>query len=222
MPNPAWQRIRDLRRWEGWSGVARQVVRKVFRPVVEVRRWVFFETDLRSFVPPAMPRVPVEIHAASSEELEAFADVLRASGIVPEECQRRLAHGDVAVVVLSGAQLAHIVWISYASPVVIHEIGISLHLGASDGYIYNAVTLPEWRGKGIADVPIRFTAPYSLSRGVTRHVYYVRTDNAQGLKPLTRLRDRRTKTVWAVRVVGMKRRRLLGVTSEGSPSLVRS
>ena len=222
MTTTAWQRIRYLRRWEGWSGVVRQVARKVYRPIVEVHRWFFFETDLHRPLPPATARVPVEIHAATSAELEAFADVLRASGIDPDECQRRLAHGDVAVVVLSGGQLTHIRWISYASPIVIREIGVSLHLGPSEGYIYNSVTLPEWRGKGIADVPTGFTARYSLSRGVTRHVYYVRADNVQGLKPPARLHDRRTKTVWAVWILGMKRRRLFGVTREGSPSLVRS
>ena len=222
MTTTAWQHIKDLRRWEGWSGVARQVARKVSRPVVEVRRWFFFETDLRRDFPPATARVPVEIRAATSAELETFADVLRAAGIDPEKCQRRLARGDVAVVVLSGGQLAHVRWISYSSPVVIREIGVSLHLGPSEGYIYGSVTLPEWRGKGIADVPTGFTARYSLSRGVTRHVYYVRADNIQGLKPPARLHDKRTKTVWAVRIVGMKHRRLFGVTRTGSPSLARS
>jgi GNAT superfamily N-acetyltransferase len=187
---------------------------------VRVRRLLFFETDLAAPAPAlATATIPLDLHVASLDELLALGPALDEAGVSAEEARQRLAQGDVAIVGMVRGQLAHLQWISFRSP-WINEIGVTLRLGSGEAAGYGAFTAPAWRGHGIHALASRFLNEEERRRGATRHVSWVWASNTPSLRAFAKLGRRRTKTVWSIRLVGM-RPRLLGATSAGSPSLVR-
>ena len=190
-------------------------------PVVRARRLLFFETDLDAPAPAldAAP-IPLDLHVATLDELMALGPALDGAGVSVEEAGRRLAAGDVAIVGIVRGQLAHLQWISFRSPWV-NEIGVTLRLGPGEAAGYGAFTAPAWRGRGIHALASRFLNEEERRRGATRHVSWVWASNAPSLRVFAKLGRRRTKTVWLIRLVGMRRPLILGATSAGAPTLVR-
>src|SRR5207247_893115 len=96
---------------------------------------------------------------------------------------------------------------------------LELQPGESCGY--QAVTHPDWRGLGIQPVAALFRNVCRRERGCTRHISWVEASNTANVRPQAVRGRRRTKTVWSIWVLGMRRPVALGATSEGSPSLIR-
>ncbi len=217
---PTVAKVRQVLRWEGIYGLFRRAVRKSLGRVIRIQRVFFFETDLTKPLPIVRARVPLEIRVATRQDLEAFADNLEVAGFDRQEVRRRLECGDVATLALSGGRLANVGWITFSSP-SITELGVSLLLDADEVCGYDAVTLPEWRGYGIQAAAANFRNHYERARGCTRHISWARSENVQSLKSIAKLGRKRTKTVWSIWVLGMKRPLLLGASLNGSPSLAR-
>ena len=89
----------------------------------------------------ASPDLAIEIDPALSV-MSSFSDFPKA------EIRRRLESGNRAVIGLVGGQLAAIGW-SAAGQFEIGELGLDLQLPDGDRYLWDFVTLPEWRGQGI-------------------------------------------------------------------------
>lgn len=194
-------------------------IKKAIRPIIEIHRVFFFETDLTQPSPTVNARIPLEIRPVRLEDLDAWADELEAGGIDRQRARHRLERGEVGIVAVSGRQPAHVQWIAF-SPVWVSEIGVTLVPGPGEAYSYDTVTLPGWRGNGIHPAVSSFINQYERSLGYTRHISYVRADNVQSLKVTrTKLARRQTKTVWRIRIRGMKGPLILGATRQGSPSL---
>jgi hypothetical protein len=74
---------------------------------------------------------------------------------------------------------------------------------------------------GIQPAAALFRNECQRARGCTRHISWVVGDNVANVHPQSARGQRRTKTVWAFWVLGMRRPFLVGATREGSPSLIR-
>ncbi len=193
----------------------------VLDPLVRVRRLLFFETDLDAPAPALeAATIPLDLHVAALDELLALGVALDEAGVSPEEARQRLAEGDVAIVGMVSGQLAHLQWITFRSP-WINEIGVRLRLGPGEAAGYGAFTAPAWRGHRIHTFASRFLNEEERRRGASRHVSWVWASNTPSLRAFATLGRRRTKTVWSIRLVGMRRPLILGATPAGSPSLVR-
>lgn len=212
---------RYILRWAGPRSLAAAVLRKTVSPVVELRRWYFFETDLTALPPPLEARVSLDVRQATWDDLDRVPEILRAAGVPREEAGRRLERGDLAILALSGGRPVHLHWIAFASPIRLGEIGIELHLAPGEAYGYGAYTLPEWRGYRVHPAVSSRLPAFERARGCVRHISYVRTNNPQSLKTMARVGRRRTKTVLSVRLLGWSRPLLFGVTARGSPCLMR-
>jgi GNAT superfamily N-acetyltransferase len=189
---------------------------------VRARRLLFFETDLDAPAPALdAATIPLDLHVGTLDDLLTLGPALADAGVSAEEAGCRLAAGDVAIVGMVRSQLAHLQWISFRSPWV-NEIGVTLRLGPGEAAGYGAFTAPAWRGHGIHTLASRFLNEEERRRGATRHVSWVWASNAPSLRAFAKLGRRRTKTVWSIRLAGMRRPLILGATSAGSPSLVRS
>ena len=86
--------------------------------------------------------------------------------------------------------------------------------------MYGAVTHPDWRGRGIEPAAALFRNECQRTRGYTRHISWIWADNVANVRPQAARGRRRTKAVWSIWVLGMRRPLLLGATKGGSPSLV--
>ena len=200
-----------------------RAVRRLVWRVVVVDRVFFFETDLTQALPRVTARIPVEIRAATAVDLEAFAEDLKAGGLSADDARRRIRAREVPIIAVSGGRLTHVHWLVFTGPVLLNELGLILHLRPGDAYNSFAVTLPGWRGNGIHPAVSSFINRYERARGYTRDVFYVRAHNVANLRVVVgKLRRRRTKTLWCVRLFGMPRPWTFGRKARGVPWLGRA
>jgi hypothetical protein len=212
-------RAREILRWEGIKGLLRRGLRKVLHPIIRVRRLLFFEMDLTKPFPKIEARVPLEMRVATAEDLDTFGEALTELGMDIAKARRQLDRGDLLTLALSRGTLTNAGWITFSSPFV-DEIGVILELRPGESSDYQAVTHPDWRGLRIQPAASLFRNECQRARGYTRHIAWVWADNISNVKPQAARGRRHTKTVWSIWILGMRRPLLLGVTQEGSPSLV--
>ena len=210
----------EIARWEGIRGLLRRGLRRVLRPVVRVRRLLFFEMDLTQPFPKVEARVPLEMRMAIAEDLETFGEALMELGTDMAKARRQFERGDFLCLALSQGTLVNAGWVTFSSP-YIEELGVILELQPGESCGYQAVTHPNWRGLRIQPAAALFRNECQRARGCTRHISWVGADNIANVGPQAARGRRRTKTVWSIWIRGMRRPLLLGATREGSPSLVR-
>lgn len=214
----AVKRLRESIRWQGpWITLVR-VIKTVLKPLIEINRFLFFETDLTKPIVQVEPRIPLEIRFMTPGDIEAFAPLFNTRGLSPEEIHSRLTRGDKCILACSDAELAGFCWLGFSSQWV-SEIGVMLCLAPGDVYGYDDVTFPAWRGNRIHPAIILYRSQYARAHGYTRYVSYIRADNPRSLRTVARLGHRQTKTILAVRLLGRERPILLrGATGASSPS----
>ena len=132
-PVLAW--AREIARWEGAGGLLRHGLRRIARPLIRVRRFLFFEMDLTQPFPQIEARVPLEMRVASPADLETFAAALTALGVDVVKGREQFEHGDLLTLTLCQGKLVNVGWVTF-SPRYIEEIGVMLDLqpGESCGY----------------------------------------------------------------------------------------
>ena len=216
----SFARVREIARWEGLRGLVRRAVRRTLHPVLRFRRLLFFEMDLTQPFPKVEARVPLEMRVAVEEDLEALAEPLAELGVETAAARRRLARGDLLTLALSHGTLVNVGWVTFSHP-YIDEIDAVLELAPGESCGYLAVTHPDWRGLGIQPAAALFRNECQRARGYTRHISWVVADNVANVRPQAVRGRRRTKTVWSLWILGMRRPFLVGATAEGSPSLRR-
>ncbi|HZT35464.1 MAG TPA: hypothetical protein VFA15_06070, partial [Nitrososphaera sp.] len=65
----ASRRAREVLHAEGLLGLLVHGLRRSCRPLIEIRRFLFFETDLTQPLPPIPPaRVPLDVHPLRADE----------------------------------------------------------------------------------------------------------------------------------------------------------
>jgi len=191
--------------------------------LVRIRRVFFFETDLKQPLATATASIPLDIRVGTATDIETFARDLTAAGLSVDDAHQRLQRGEVPITAVSNGHLAHIHWLALAGPVVLGELGLTLHLGPGEAYNARAVTLPGWRGKGIHPAVSCFINRYERSGGFTRDIFYVWAHNVANLRVVVgKLHRRRTKTLWVVWLLGSGRPWTFGRTRHGVPRLGRA
>jgi hypothetical protein len=210
-------------RYPEWGAVTIRAVWHLAARVVRIRRVFFYETDLTQPLATATASTPLDIRVGTATDIETFARDLTAAGLSVDDAHQRLQRGEVPIIAVSDGQLAHIHWLVLAGPVVLGELGLTLHLGPGEAYNSRAVTLPGWRGKGIHPAVSCFINRYERSGGFTRDLFYVWAHNAANLRVVVgKLHRRRTKTLWVVWLLGTGRPWTFGRTRHGAPRLGRA
>jgi len=219
MVTDKFQRLKDSLHWQGRWTTFVLAVKIALRPLIEINRFLFFETDLTLPLAQVMARIPIEMREMAEEDIERFAALLCARGLKPDEFRRRLARGDRGLLAFSGAELTAFHWLGLSSQ-WLPEIGITLRLAPGEVYGYDAVTFPAWRGNRIHAALSIYVNQYAKTHGYARYLTYVRADNPRSLRTIAgRLRRRQTKVIWSIRVLGTQRPILLfGANGAGSPS----
>jgi hypothetical protein len=210
--------LRASFRWEGPWITSVHVTKTALKPLIEVNRFLFFETDLTKPLAQVEPRIPLEIRLMTPGDIEAFAPLFNKRGLSPEEIDSRLTRRDKCILACSGAELVGFYWLGFSNQ-WIQEIGVTLRLASGEAYGYDAVTFPAWRGNRIHPAMDLYRANYARAHGYARYVTYIRADNPPSLRTAPRTGRKRTKTIWSVRLLGRERPiLLLGAKGAGSPS----
>jgi len=216
-PARAWEWIR----WRGPGSFLLAVVRRLLRPIIEIQRHLFVEADMTEPLLPAAARVPLDVRLATLADFEQYEEAFRAGGVSLEEARRRHERGDVCIIGLSGAHLAGFNWLTFSS-FRAPELDATVELEPGDAFGLFIFTLPAWRGKGIHPALASHSDSYLYSHSYKRLLFFIVPQNRQSLKATEKLPNRRrTKTVWAIRLLGMRRPLLVGAASRVPPALAR-
>jgi GNAT superfamily N-acetyltransferase len=219
---PEESRLATILRWEGPRGLLLRALRRALHPLLRVHRVFFFETDLAAAPPPPAPTgIPLELRVGAREDLVRFAPLLARLDISLESALEQVAGGDLPLLALHQGALVGIQWLSIASSPWVDEAGVRLRLGPDEACNYQAATLPEWRGRGVGPALSRLANEVERARGMRRHISWIRADNRASLRLAAKVGRRRTKTVWCIWTLGMRRPLVIGATREGSPRLER-
>ena len=194
--------------------------RRIFSRLIRIERVYFFETDPRLRTDPVVSRVPVEIRIATSADIRLYADDLeRLSSIGPREAQELLDTGRLAYIALCHGSLSAVFWLGFGAQIV-SEIDMTLMLAADEACGFGLVTDEKWRGMGIMPAIYAAIYEYERGRGVTRHIYWIRADNAPSIRVAEKTGRKLAATVTTFWVYGMRHARKIGVPRNGSLRLV--
>ncbi|MCC6739087.1 MAG: hypothetical protein IT452_08575 [Planctomycetia bacterium] len=127
---------------------------------------------------PAMPDCPAdaEIRPATPEDASHIAV---AFPHVPLE--QRLAAGDLCWLAWVGGRLAHQTWTS-TTRAFIPQVEYERRLAPDEVYVYDCVTVPDWRGHGLYPATVVLAARRHLALGKSRAVLGVLSDNGPSLR----------------------------------------
>ena len=212
----------EVLRWEGAGRFLTRALWKTLRPVIRTERVQFFESDLSRPLPSIQTRATPTLRVGSRADLTTFADGFARLGVDLEDARERLDRGDVFFLAIARGELASLSWLSQ-NPTWVDEAAVWLQLGAGEASVYGGVTLPAWRGFGLAPALWRYVEQWAHEQGLVRLITWVRADNVQSVKTTLRLGRRLTRTVRKVWALGMARPRVLGVgDADVSPVLART
>lgn len=180
------RRAREVRLAGGWPGLAGAVGRKPLSPVVRWRTLRFFEKSLARPNAGSQPRVPVAFRLLTDDDL-ALVCAVDAGDMTPDAFRARRAAGDRVVGGFVRESLAHFQWFTLVGCRLEEDIAYNARPLPGAALLYHAVTVPEWRGRGVHPVANNFIFDCCRSLGLTHAYTWVYADNAASLKNQARL-----------------------------------
>ncbi len=176
-----------------------------------VDRFLIFEADLSAPEPPVACRIPIEIRELTVADTANFAGTFRGLGIDPAKMRARLLDADRGWVALDRGRLAHFRWLA-CSQIYLAEADATVSLAPPETLSYHAVTLPKWRGLGIAGAVLSAQNRYLRGAGFLRHFAVVPADNRPSIRSHARSGFSQLGSIWCVRLAGREASILWRVT----------
>ncbi len=110
---------------------------------------------------------------ATPEELPACAELAETP---LDEYRRRCQEGDQCYVTFSGGEPVNLNWLHFG-PCYVYGLGLQIEARPSECYLYNVLTDPPHRGRGLYKNTQRILIETLASRGITRVRQVVAVDN---------------------------------------------
>jgi hypothetical protein len=200
----------------GARGLAARLATVLLRPLGAWHTLLFFAVAFDEPIPEIKPRMTLEMHVVRPAELAAYRTAFEASG-ADWRIEDRAAPADLCTLALSEGRLVHLRWMT-AGPRAIPDLPLLVVPQPGEAYVHSAFT-PAWaRGLHVQPAVSSFMMNWGRARGYHRHVFYVRADNASGLRIVAKIGARRTRVVRGLRLRGNHGCWVLGL-GRGSPRL---
>lgn len=143
-----------------------------------------------------------EFREACAAELQADPDFTAADN---REYARRFAAGERCFGVFAGRELTHFSWL-HRGPVYVRGPGLLLdRLAPHDGYLYDVLTKPRYRGRGLYAATQRKLMELLIADQTPRVLQVVERGNEAPLRLLPRLGYVHSATVQSSTTFGYKR-----------------
>ncbi|MBI3183044.1 MAG: hypothetical protein HYZ28_12980 [Myxococcales bacterium] len=157
-----------------------KAVKKVVRPLARFGVARFFTWDVEQGA--AEDTGPRELTVAEVAP-GMLAEVAIAAQKPPGEFFRRVRLGDRCFAVFDRGAPVHMRWLA-RRPVEVPELGLYVCPEEDEGYLYDAYTIPEYRGRRAASRSRRLLCRTMLDAGLRRGYAYVLADNRSCLRTL--------------------------------------
>jgi ribosomal protein S18 acetylase RimI-like enzyme len=175
-----------------------RLLRRGLRPIGTWQEVIFFERDLAEDAPDIRAALPLDLHVVTAADLPAFRPALEAAGVDWPRMAARAALGHRCTVALSNGRLVHLRWLS-EGPAWIPELRATITPEPGEAYVYDSFTPEEARGGGVQPAVSSLMMAWGRRQGFRRHVFYVRGNNAAGLRIVKKVGARRTAVVRCLR-----------------------
>jgi hypothetical protein len=215
-------RLRDMLRNDGSGSLITRGLRKTVGSVLWFERVAFYEADL-SRKPVQLSPLGVDVYfiVATADELFNCRAVLEKNfDLKPQEVERRLENGHVALLAMHDGRVVAMLWLAFHSQRV-SEIGKTMMLRPGEVLAYNEETLLAWRGYNISPHLNQFADAYARQRSARRRINWRRLCNAPALRVAEKLEDRRFSVATTIHVMGTPRTFVVGLNSDELLPLVR-
>lgn len=213
-----WSAARRSWRRADAGALATQVLRRTLRPVAVWQKLVFFEKDLADDIPGIRTHIPLEMHVVDGDELPAHRAAIEAEGVDWEKMAARAALGHRCTIVLSAGRLVHIRWHTDVGA-WIPELRATLRPAPGEAYVYDSFTPEDLRGGQVQPAVSCLMMAWGRQQGYRRHHFYVRGNNAPGLRVVAKMKTRRTAVVRCLRSKDGRHAWITGLPRSGSPHL---
>jgi hypothetical protein len=161
------------------------------------RRLVVIERPLNGRIPVfGPPAVPMETSLLGPSDIH---DYVQFSGKDPAEIRRRLDSGEWCFVVRQEGRMIHACW-AVAGTARIDYLRAEMPLPPGVVYLYEGLTLPEWRSKGASHARSAVTTPLLRDAGFTATRLAVVPENRTALRSFLKMGYRRIGVVGWLRL----------------------
>jgi hypothetical protein len=188
------------RRWRrvDAGALSTRLLRRALRPVGVWQKLLFFARELSGELPAIHSTLPLEMRVVDAAELPRYRPALEKEGLPWEKLAARAALGHRCTLVLCGDRLVHLRWITDVGA-WIPELRATLRPQPGEAYVYDAFTPEDLRGRDVQPAVSCLMMAWGRRQGYGRHVFYVRGNNAPGLRIVAKIGARRTAVVRCLR-----------------------
>jgi len=140
-------------------------------------------------------------------ELSVWDSPLATRGVAgawPPEAEQRLRDGQVCAVARHAQEIVAYCWLA-STPVRVAEIGQVVVPGREDVYLYDAFTVPAWRGRGLFSTVLGHLLAFAHARGRRRALIFALARNRASRRAIERAGFEITQTVSRVELCGLER-----------------
>ena len=117
---------------------------------------------------------------------------------------RRFRDGQVCAVARHDKEVAAYCWLAY-TPIPVAEIDRVVVPAADEVYLYDAFTVPAWRGRGLFTLMLRHLLAYARSQGRRRALIFAEARNLPSCRAIERAGFEIFQTVVRLDVLGFTR-----------------
>jgi GNAT superfamily N-acetyltransferase len=173
--------------------------------MIRVARLCLYERWLEAPVPPGTLPPGVELAV-----LEAPAQAREAGRPWQPEAEQRLREGQVCAVALHGGDVVAYCWLSQR-PVLVAEIDRLVVPRNDEVYLYDAFTLPAWRGRGLFRVLLLRLLAFAHAKPWRRALIFARAGNRASRRAIERAEFQLFRIAWRAELWGLELRWFQGL-----------
>jgi hypothetical protein len=214
-----------------YSGLRHQVVyllawkalKKALSPVAKPELAVLYRMDLSKNIFPRPARIPLRVEPAVPEDLRRLAVLMvedwgwevRRIPEMEAAVRARLDRGEICFVARSGAEIAHVNWISFQSQKSF--AGRFILLQPDEAYCGGAYTPEAWRGKGLHSAVNSAMLRYLKEHGFRTAYTWANLFNRSSRKAFVPIGWEKHGLVFAVEFHRLRRSRILCLAGSAEP-----
>ena len=186
-----------------WGKVARGIADLFSLSVFKSRKAFIFILDKRKVVENTRADIFPDGFSgriATRDEMLGYAEM---AGVKPEVYLRRFDAGDTGYAVFAEDKVVNLTWI-HSGSCYIRGMGYHHHGELSDKYIYDGLTVPSARRRGLFRVALQAVVVHFLELGKCRVIAMVEDGNAPVLHTLPMLGYTMSRTILHIVILGVK------------------
>lgn len=190
--------------------------RKIVGPLFVFERIFVFEKALSKACFQARDQAITDVRLAQSDDISKIVNKFRR--FRRGKAEERLKVGHLCFIAEKNGDIVHFKWVAF-NGVYVKELERSIRLSSDSAYIYDAYTVPEYRGIGISPAVSARIFGYLFQKGIKKTYHFIRHDNFPSLRVAEKTGLQNVGEVTLIRLFKSSRYRYKAKTAEDCKKL---